>query len=195
MKHILTILLLTFFSNTLLAASPLNKNTAEQYFSATRGLEVFEENHPEIAERFDSSDYTDKEKLMEMVQKDPQFSALEKVVKASGLSSFEAFYDLGIKITGAMMAIQMEQMPAGMSMEQMFSTQEASIERMKSMGVPKAELDKMKQEVEKQKAGIANMMKLAQHASEQDKAFVRENMAWIMENMSQDESTENDTDW
>lgn len=190
MKYILTILLFALCSNASFAAATLNKNTAKQYFSATKSLE---QSNPELTERFDSSDFSDKAKFMAMIRKAPQFSEIEAVIKDSGFSDFEAFYDLGTQIAGAMMAVQIEQLPAGMSIEQMFSTQEAGIEKMKAMGIPQAELEHMLKEVAMQKAALKHMSTLAQQASESDKAFVRENIEWFMDNMAEEETEEQDS--
>ena len=172
-----------FLSTQALAEIALSKATAMQYFDAIKKLQIFEKNNPELAARLNSSDFLNKEKFMSMITREPKFGELENQVKLSGLPNFEAFYELGIRVTGGMMAVQMEQMPQGMNIEQLLSSQQQTIDQMKAANLPQAQIDQMSQQLQKQRKNMEQMVALAKRASAEDIAFVKDNIAWLMQNM------------
>ena len=81
---------------------------------------------------------------------------------------------------GAMVAVQMEKMPAGMGMGDLGSMMDISIQTMKQNGVSAEVIAEMKQNMEQQNADMKGMKIAAKNASSEDKKFVRENMDWLM---------------
>lgn len=187
MKNLLLAIFLCVFTSTALAATALTKATAQQYFAAIKNLEQVQNQYPDIENSLDSALFADRSAFLKMLKSLPQYSVIEKAATSTGLRDFEQFYDIGMKVMGGLMAVQMEQMPPGLSVDDMLSAQEKSIEKMRSMQLPQAEIDQMLSQLAEQKQAMQGMLKLAKTASAEDKAFVKENMNWIMENMPEDD--------
>jgi hypothetical protein len=142
---------------------------------------------PELEKSFDSVFFADRSKFLKMVKSLPQYSTIEKAVTSTGLDTIEEFYDIGTRVIGGFMAIQTEQMPQGMSIDAILSVQEKSIEQMRAMQLPHAQIEEMLSQLAQQNQAMQGMMTLAKSASAQDKAFVEKNLNWIMENMPEDD--------
>lgn len=183
MKPLLVLIVSVVLSFQALAEVALNKTTASQYFEAIKKLQLFEQKNPELAKRLNNSDFLNKDKFMSMIKSYPQFSEIEEQVKQAGLPNFDAFYELGMRVTGGMMAVQMEQMPKGMDIEQLFSSQQQTIEKMKAANVPQEQIDEMSKSLQDQRSNMEQMLKLAKRASDTDIDFVRKNISWLMQNM------------
>jgi len=187
MKNLFAVLCLALLSNFVWASPTLTKELAKQYFAAIKNLEVVQQQFPEINQSFDTAMISDRAEFIKTVKDLPQFSAIEKAATSAGLDDFEQFYDIGMRVMGGMMAVQMEQMPQGMSIQDMFAAQQMAIDRMKAAKLPQEELDAMALQLQEQKQGMESMLKLAASTSAEDKAFARENITWIMSNMPQEE--------
>lgn len=187
MKNLLLAIFICVFTSTAFAATALTKATAQQYFAAIKNLEQVQNQYPDIENSLDSALFADRSAFLKMLKSLPQYSVIEKAATSTGLHDVEQFYDLGMRLMGGLMAVQMDQMPPGLSVDDMLSAQEKSIEKMRSMQLPQAEIDQMLSQLAEQKQAMQGMLKLAQTASAEDKAFVKENMNWIMENMPEDD--------
>jgi acyl-[acyl carrier protein]--UDP-N-acetylglucosamine O-acyltransferase len=191
MKKSLLITCFALLSSLATAAPNLNKELAKQYFDAIKNLELVQKQYPEIEKSFDSALIDNRAKFIETVKHLAQFPAIEKATTTSGFTNFEEFYDIGMRVMGGMMAVQMEQMPEGMGIEDMFSAQEMAIDRMKAANLPQEQLDAMMEQLQEQKLGMQSMLKLAESASPEDITFARENISWIMTNMPEDDTQDN----
>ena len=187
MKNVLLAILICIFTTSAFAASPLTKAAVQQYFAAIKNLEALEKQFPDLEQNFDSAAFGDRSKFLEMIKSLPEYTAIEKAATSTGIDDFEAFYDIGTRIVGGFMAIQMEHMPQGMNIDAMLSAQKKSIEQMQAMQIPQAQIDELLSELSQQKQSMLSMMKLAKSASAQDKAFAKQNINWLMENMSEDD--------
>jgi acyl-[acyl carrier protein]--UDP-N-acetylglucosamine O-acyltransferase len=188
MKNLLLVVFLGLFANFTLASPTLSKALAQQYFTAIKNLDMVQKQYPEIEKSFDSAMISDRTRFIQTVKELAQFPAIEKAATSTGLADFEQFYDIGMRVMGGMMAVQMEQMPQGMSMQDMFAAQEMALERMKAANLPQDQLDAMSMQLQEQKQGMQSMFELAESATPEDKAFARENITWIMSQMPEEDN-------
>tara|TARA_R110000737_G_scaffold220959_1_gene236529 strand:+ start:128 stop:724 length:597 start_codon:yes stop_codon:yes gene_type:complete len=194
MKNVLLAILICIFTTSAFAASPLTKATVQQYFDAAKNLEALEKQFPDLEDNLSSVAFSDRSKFLIMIKNLPEYNAIEKAATSTGLDDFEAFYDIGTRIMGGFMVIQMEKMPQGISIDSMLSGIEKSIEQMQAMQLPQAQIDELSSDLAQQKQSMLSMMKLAKSASAQDKAFAKQNINWLMENMSEEDEDEDDMD-
>ena len=192
MKNLLLALLICIFTTSAFAVSPLTKATVQQYFDAAKNLEALEKQFPDLENNLNSAAFGDRSKFLNMIKNLPEYNAIEKAATSTGLDDFEAFYDIGTRIIGGIMVIQMEQLPQGMSIDSMLSGIEKSIEQMQAMQLPQAHIDELLSDVAQQKQSMLTMMKLAKSASAQDKAFAKQNINWLMENMPEEDEDDMD---
>ena len=195
MKNSLLVLCICIFSSTVFASTPLTRTIAQQYFDAIKNLELVEKQFPDLKHSLNSALITDRSAFLKMVKSLPQYSAIEKAATSTGLHDFEQFYDIGMRVMGGIMAVQMEQMPMGMNVDGMLSAQEKSIKQMQSMQIPQTEIDRMMSQLAEQKQAMQGMLKLAESVSAIDKAFAKENINWLMENMPEDANQDDMADY
>jgi hypothetical protein len=178
MKHIILGVSLLILSWQSFAEQPLSKPLLEQYVSTIEKFQGLEEKYPAMGSEFENLLQMTPDAVMKKIKGMPAYNEIENIVKAAGYDSFEQFYQQSYRIMSSMFAVQMQQMPD--SVESMSEMLNSTVERMKKSGMPSEMISKMEKEMAAQKANIDSMATLAKSASNEDIAFMKENMMWLM---------------
>lgn len=178
-KIILTLILLSV-SSWVSAQQPLNKETVESFIRLNTEMIKLESKYPEVFERADSYEFSEDSKGISYLKSSVAYPDIKRALSVSNFKSLGEYIRVTSRIMGAMVAVQMEKMPAGMGMGDLGSMMDISIQTMKQNGVSAEVIAEMKQNMEQQNADMKGMKIAAKNASSQDKKFVRENMDWLM---------------
>ncbi|XQW83707.1 hypothetical protein ACOYR1_11195 [Thalassotalea piscium] len=188
MKYILpfVFVIVFFFSKTTLAEQPLTKAIAQQYFTAIKQVEQLQQKYPDLATTLDNYSFTDKEAFLSSIKEVPYFNEINQAIQNTGLKDVEQMYDLSIRILGGIMSAQMEQMPSGQNVEALLAMKDAAVAQMNKADMPEEMRKEMLKSLEEQEKNIKEMVKLSKNVSIEDKAFVKKNLNWIMQNMPEE---------
>ncbi|MDT0604547.1 hypothetical protein [Thalassotalea castellviae] len=178
MKYIMVGVGLLILSIQSFAEQSLSKPLLEQYVSTIEKFQVLEDKYPAMESEFENVLQMTPSAAIDKIKGMQAYSDIEKIVKAAGYDNFEQFYQQSYRIMSSMFAVQMQQMPD--SVESMGAMLNSTIERMKKSGMPSEMISKMEKEMAEQKANIDSMATLAKSASDEDIAFMKENMMWLM---------------
>lgn len=188
MKHFLFVLFISVFSHSAFAEQPLTKALTEQYFSAINYVEKIQKKYPELAQAMNGLSFNDKDKFLSTVKTFSSYTEIDSAIKTTGLSGgVEQLYDLSVRIMGGVMSAQMEKMPEGTNVDSLLAMKQKAVTEMKNANMPKAMQEKLLKTLKEQEANLVNMAELSKKASTEDKAFVKDNLSWIMQNLPKGE--------
>ncbi|MDO6445949.1 hypothetical protein Q4493_09210 [Colwellia sp. 1_MG-2023] len=178
MKHIILGVGLLILSWQSFAEQSLSKALLEKYVSTIEKFQGLEDKYPAMDAELENLLQMTPDAAINKIKGMQAYGDIEKIVKAAGYDSFEQFYQQSFRIMSSMFAVQMQQMPD--SVESMSEMLNSTVERMKKSGMPAEMISKMEKEMAAQKANIDSMATLAKSASNEDIAFMKENMMWLM---------------
>ncbi|MDG1751622.1 MAG: hypothetical protein P8I03_08180 [Thalassotalea sp.] len=178
MKNIIIFITFVLVSFHSLAEQSLSKPLIEKYFSTIEKFQVLENKYPAMENDLESLMQMTPAAAINKIKGMPAFGDIEKIVKMAGYESFDQFYQQSYRIMSSMFAVQMQSMPQGI--ESMSGMLNSTLERMKKSGMPDDMIKKMEKELGEQQANIDNMTALAKSASNEDIAFMKDNMMWLM---------------
>jgi hypothetical protein len=178
MKHFIIFITLVLVSFHSFAEQSLSKPLIEKYFATIEKFQVLENIYPAMEKDLESLMQMTPDAAISKIKGLPAFGDIEKIVKMAGYDNFEQFYQQSYRIMSSMFAVQIQSMPEGM--ESMSGMLKGTLDRMKKSGMPDDMIKKMEKELAEQQANFNSMETLAKSASDQDVAFMQENMMWLM---------------
>ncbi len=170
------VLLLSSFYSA--AQQPLSKALVEQYFSTTESFSSLDNKYPALKEQWQGIMQLSPDAALAKIKKFKAYGEMETIVKSAGYKGFDEFYHQSNRIIASMFSAQLQRMPAGM--DDMETRLNDTIAQMRKNGVAEDMINKMKKEMSEQGKQYAFMKNMANSASEEDRAFMNQNMAWIM---------------
>ncbi len=171
------LLLPTLFAN---AEQPLTKDLVVNLQSTMTQLEKLQDKYPALKEDMNANLFNTKNQLA-LIEAAGATNAIEKVVKGAGFDDIESFLEYAQRMTSSMFTVMKEQMPPGMNMDALIKRQESTLSAMKSSGLPETTIAEMKKGLAEMKAQAEMMEKAAVHAKPGDVSFMRQNLAWVMQ--------------
>ncbi|MBV1871785.1 MAG: hypothetical protein KUG83_04490 [Gammaproteobacteria bacterium] len=180
MKYIAFVLI--FMSSSLWAAGlPLNKGLIESFYTVAEKISSLESKYPKVFAESEKLSSVGDEKTIKFMEASKAYPDIKNILSSSEFSDLDAFFDVSSRLMGSLYSAQIKKMPAGMDINSMFQLQEKSIANMeKTSGVPASVISEMKESLSKAKAQRKHMEIASRKASEADKKFILDNMAWVM---------------
>ena len=184
MKKILIILAMMSQSIWAYADQPLNKVIVEAFIQASANLDTLESKYPDIFQRADQFSNLEDEQFIQYMESSAAYPDIKRALFSSGFQSLEDFVSISKRLMASMYAVQIEQMPAGLNINAMM---ESGILAMKQTGASAEMIAEMQIDLDRQKAEMEEMNQAAKNVSAQDKKFARDNMAWLMSILPDDD--------
>lgn len=172
------LLLPTLFAN---AEQPLTKDLVVNLQSTMTQLEKLQDKYPALKEEDMNANLFNTKNQLALIEAAGATNAIEKVVKGAGFDDIESFLEYAQRMTSSMFTVMKEQMPPGMNMDALIKRQESTLSAMKSSGLPETTIAEMKKGLAEMKAQAEMMEKAAVHAKPGDVSFMRQNLAWVMQ--------------
>ena len=187
MKKILIALVLSLCSVSAIAEQALSKSLIENYTKTINEIDVILKANPALEKQMEDLMTLGKEGALKKVKSLPIYPKLKASIEGAGFDDFEEYYDIGLRIMGAVFKSQMQALPEGMTMESFADQMKNQIAELKKRGMPEKMLNEMEQQYQEQMKSINFMKKAAESASPADIKFAQDNIEWITEVMSIEE--------
>lgn len=187
MKTTITLMLCLLFSAFSHASKPLTKDLVQQYIHSTELVEQMVEADPTLDKQLTDSMMISKAETLSLVKSLNIYPQIKKIIRTAGFADFSEYYDVGYRIMGAMFKKQINNMPAGMSLDNYINQMQEHLTSMKSSGMPKSALKEMEESINEQLKSMTFMKKAAGDASASDTQFITDNFEWMIKTMPMDD--------
>ena len=184
MKNLIIAFVLSMLSLSAVAEQALSKSLIENYTKTINDIDGIVKANPEIEKQMQDLMAHGKEAALAKVKSLPIYPKLKASIESAGFDNFEEYYDLGMRIMGAVFKTQMKAMPEGMDMDSFASQMKNQIAELKKRGMPEKMLKEMEQQYQDQVKSMAFMKKAAENVSAADLKFAQENIEWITKVMT-----------
>ncbi len=176
-------LLALLYSTSAVAGQVLDKRAIEIFSAFSNEMDEVEEKYPDVFKKAENFNILEYKEVAEYLRSSSAYPEIKEALNVAKADSLEEMLAIASQVAGSIYAVQMEQVPAGMSFSGLEGVMLQNIETMKQNGVPADIIAEMEADMLVQKTEMENMKKIAENASEADKEFVRKNMRWIMKKM------------
>ncbi|MFL0803977.1 MAG: hypothetical protein K6L81_09665 [Agarilytica sp.] len=159
---------------------PLDKAVVQSFYATVEKIDMLEDKFPQIFEKADKFSMADQEKAIRLIEKSKAYPDVKKALANSGFKDLNELYDISMRFMGAIYAVQLEKMPAGVNPDAMTKSLEHNIKLMKESGAPAQMITGMEASLAESRAQSKDMAFAMSKASDADNQFVRNNLAWVM---------------
>ena len=187
MKKIIIVLALMCQSLWAYAEQPLNQDLLESYVDVMKKMSELEIRYPQVMDKSDQFSISEDRSLINFLKSSAAYPDIKKIIASSKFKSLDEFFSISKRIMGGMYAEHQREMKQQTGITNMNAMMEQGILAMKQSGAPASVIAEMRREMEKERAEVKEMDKLAKNISEQDKQFIRKNMNWLMAHLPEDE--------
>lgn len=175
------------FSFSVYAEQALSKALIQQYTQATEQLDKLLEVHPDLEKQLDDLILLDKAERLTLIKSLPVYPKIKSIVTNTGFDDVEEFLDIGLRVMGATVKLEMDQMPNNMTIDSYIEQMKKQLSSMKKEGIAKEMVDQMEATINMQISSMEAIQQISKNASEADIKFVNDNIEWVTQVMESEE--------
>ncbi len=181
-KHYYLYIFALLFSQLTVAATkqqPLSRKLVESYIEATEQIDLLEKKYPDVFKKADEFAIDQEKELLAYFKTSKAFPDITRALSQLNFTSMKNYLDISNRIMGGIILIGLENMPKGMTLNNMLQSLKDGIQMLKDQGADAYIISSMESRLKEQEKEIQKLKLIMKKISNDDKTFMKQNAEWL----------------